>query len=210
MNEGSSKLSVYMPLVQQLSKYAFVLLCLLIFAPRIVTFLDVVEQRILAGSEVSIGPSGIKFGEAPKMPVPGLSIRFSSSENTGGDNGAGGSAVGTDPFPQTAPFRSAPTKGMAIDAPPEDVLHLVHGAAKKDGDYLVKVRLESMDASLMGRVKKVVYHLHSSFNPPTREVTDPTNGFELSLTAWGQFEIKADVYLSGRSDPVRLSRWLNF
>jgi len=213
------KIEKYLPWLMQLTRYAFILLCLVVFAPRIITLLDATEQRLASGGEVSIGVSGVKFGEAPKMPVPTKSLdRYAGLSGIGNlRTGSGGVGLGgtgtttTDPVIQSAPFRSgAPTKGMLASATPEDLLHLVHGAAKQGPDYIVKVRLESTDASLMEDVQKVIYHLHSSFNPPTREVTDRSTGFELSFTAWGQFEVKADIYLKGRRSPVRIGRWLNF
>jgi hypothetical protein len=92
----------------------------------------------------------------------------------------------------------------------EDVYYLVHGAAKQGSDYSVKVSLGAFEPSLLDKVDRVVYYLHESFENNKREVTDRSSDFSLLFNAWGQFEIKADVYLKGRLEPVKLRRWLNF
>lgn len=215
---AESKLGTYMPLLQQLTKYAFFLLCLFIFAPRIITLLDVTEQRMLSGGEISIGPTGIKLGEAPKMPVPqdvsrdisrisrkppvrGVTPRLSSS-------GGGG---GHDPIEQWSPDGAA-VKGMGDISvlSMDDIYHLVHGAARQGTDYSVKVTLGAIEPSLLDDVEKVVYHLHETFKDSDREVTDRSDDFAIMFSAWGQFEIKADVYLKHSSTPIKLRRWLNF
>lgn len=210
MNESKqSKLSIYMPLIQQLSKYAFFLLCLIIFASRVITLLDATEQRLLSGGEISIGPSGIKFGEAPKMPPQTASVsKRGYFVDPLSNIGTNHDTTKRSPV-QGAPTR-VPTKAIEVGTPIEESLHLVHGAAKQKSDYTVKVKLESTNPDAMRSVQKVIYHLHNSFQDPMREVTNGSNGFELSFTAWGQFEIKAYIYVKGKSQPIELRRWLNF
>ena len=41
-------------------------------------------------------------------------------------------------------------------------------------------------------IKKVVFHLHQDFVPPSVEVTSPP--YELSRIGWGTFDIEADVH----------------
>jgi len=187
----TSKTIAYLPFIQQVTKYAFFFLCLLIFAPRIITLLDATEARLAEGSAVSIGLDGIQLGEAPKMPV---TKSVDPSVNLGRLGGG------------------APVKGHGnlTVVPLEDVYHLVHGAAKDKMDYIVKVSLDALDPSYLDRVDKVVYHLHDSFENDVREVTDRSSGFSMTFGAWGQFEVKADVYVRDRREPVRLKRWLNF
>jgi len=208
----TSKLMAYMPLIQQLTRYAVFLLCLIIFGPQISAVLTAAEQRLAAGAEVSIGPAGIKLGEAPKMPVTrvastgigdftGLSgIGMGGSGATGGGSGFG------------AIIQGAPVKGMGNVSrmATEDVYYLVHGSAKEKSDYSVKVSLGAFEPSLLDKVDRVIYHLHESFENSRREVTDRYSDFSLLFNAWGQFEIKADVYLKGQSTPIKLRRWLNF
>lgn len=203
-----SKVIAYLPLIQQLTKYAFLLVCLLIFAPQIINLIDTTEQRLAAGGEVSIGPSGIKLGEAPKMPVSTSDRnRIANIEMSGTApvrSGSGGFGVSIT--------QGAPVKGMGVHSYVsfEDMYYLIHGAVKQGSDYSVKVSLGSIDPSLMEKVEKVVYRLHESFKDNVREVTDVESNFSLLFTAWGQFEIKADVYLKGHEKPMTLRRWLNF
>lgn len=211
---GESKLQTYMPLLQQLTKYAFFLLCLVIFAPKVITLFDVTEQRLLSGGEISIGPAGIKLGEAPKMPVEhGVSNQIDRISGRGGSmisqTPLSGSSHG--PLEQWSPNRGA-VKGMPdmSKLSMEDVYHLVHGSAKQSRDYTVKVTLGALEPRLLDDVEKVVYNLHETFRDPVREVTDRSTDFALVFSAWGQFEVKADVYLKGKLEPVKLRRWLNF
>jgi hypothetical protein len=202
-----------MPLIQQLTKYAFILLCLVIFAQQLITLMDATVDRLVSGGEVSIGPAGIKLGEAPKMPVTKVAsvdskyladLEMAGSALTrSGSGGAGMSII------QSA---VAPTKGMGniSKVNVEDIFYLVHGAAKQRTDYTVKVTLGALDPDLMNKVEKVIYHLHETFDINTREVTDRSTNFALEFTAWGQFEIKADVYLKEKVSPIKLRRWLNF
>jgi hypothetical protein len=200
-----TKLVACIPLTQQLCKYAFWLLCLAIFAPQVSSVLRAAEERLAAGAEVSIGPAGIKLGEAPKMPTASADIgRMVGLGTAPVKSGSGGSGLSI--------LQGAPEKGMMnlSSVAIEDMFYLVHGAAKQGTDYSVKVTLGALDPDLMGRVEKVVYHLHESFDINVREVTDRSSNFALEFTAWGQFEVKADAYLVDQPDPVKLRRWLNF
>jgi transcription initiation factor IIF auxiliary subunit len=87
---------------------------------------------------------------------------------------------------------------------------LKHGAAKQGTDYTIKVTLGAHHPDLLARVEKVVYHLHENIKDNVREVTDKGTDFALTFTASGQFEMKADVYLKDRNDPIKIRRWLNF
>lgn len=206
----TTKVTAYLPLIQQLTKYAFLLLCLLIFAPQIITLMDATEQRLAAGGEVSIGPTGVKLGEAPKMPQSTtVAVDVGRAMNFPGMGGSGMGGVGAIIQEHVS---GAPVKGMGdvTRMPTEDVYYLVHGASKDKADYSVKVKLDALDPAYLDKVEKVVYHLHESFNNNVRVVTDRSSGFALSFNAWGQFEVKADIYLKGRSGHIKLRRWLNF
>ncbi|WP_158885886.1 pYEATS domain-containing protein [Amycolatopsis anabasis] len=43
-----------------------------------------------------------------------------------------------------------------------------------------------------------------------REVTDRATNFGLRTSAWGMFNLSADVHVAGRSRPLRLERYINF
>ena len=57
---------------------------------------------------------------------------------------------------------------------------------------------------------RVVYYLHPTFKNPIREIVDPDSNFQLKTSAWGEFEIQADVFLLTRKEPIRLKRFLKF
>ncbi len=96
-------------------------------------------------------------------------------------------------------------------------LYLVHTAEQTANQdslgrtyYLVRVQLAAAVSNLLDNVERVVYHLHPTFPNPEREVTNRDNQFELTLQAWGQFTLRADVYLRGSAKPIPLTRYLNF
>ncbi|GAA2156071.1 hypothetical protein GCM10009760_56630 [Kitasatospora kazusensis] len=102
------------------------------------------------------------------------------------------------------------------EAAPPTSLHLVHtaradGSRSTDGRpyFRIHVCLASFRAADLDRVTRVVYHLHPSFPEPDRTVTDRATEFGLTVLGWGEFNLRADVYLAGRPTPVRLERYLN-
>jgi hypothetical protein len=60
-----------------------------------------------------------------------------------------------------------------------------------------------------GRVESVTYHLHPTFHNPVHSVTDKTSKFKLSGSGWGEFNIKAEVYLAD-GEKLTLNHWLKF
>ncbi|MCX4736773.1 pYEATS domain-containing protein [Streptomyces sp. NBC_01363] len=114
----------------------------------------------------------------------------------------------------TPPTTVAPPHAVSAKAAPR--IHVAH-AARRDrsldrGNYRyhrIRVFLEGDDDGDLDRVTKVVYHLHPTFPEPDRLVTDRTTEFELSMSAWGEFTLTADVHVEGRQAPLRLEQYLN-
>jgi transcription initiation factor IIF auxiliary subunit len=48
----------------------------------------------------------------------------------------------------------------------------------------------------LSKVRKVRYLLHPTFDPPTRWVDDRRSKFRLDCAGWGEFTIRADVFLA--------------
>ena len=76
--------------------------------------------------------------------------------------------------------------------------------------YKIRIWLESESEEILDKVSKVVYHLHPTFPNPDRIVKTRENNFKLEEYAWGQFLLKADVFLYDVKDPIKLERYLNF
>jgi len=127
-----------------------------------------------------------------------------------------------DEAPDTKEFlekveKEAPEKDRALPIDLAKDLFLVHNAEKTNSRdrqgrpyYDVRVQLASANPALLDEVSKVEYHLHQTFANPNRLVENRINNFELTLTAWGQFTIRADVYFIHSDQKVSLSRFLNF
>ncbi|MBD3261422.1 MAG: hypothetical protein GF334_07035 [Candidatus Altiarchaeales archaeon] len=228
------RLKIRMPLIQQLTKYAFFLLVLFLFASRIINVLDATEERLALGGEFSIGPTGLKLGQAPKIPdtklstvtVEELSVPespVSEAQTKGGgsfygltDFGAAGG--GNTSIEQPHPPIHDPLEQRPLELPEKtrkdaraEMFYIIHGAKKiKAGEYAVKIRLGAHNEKTLSSVDRVVYILHETFKDRRREVTDKDSRFELNITAWGQFEIKAEVFLNNQESPIKLRRFLNF
>lgn len=54
----------------------------------------------------------------------------------------------------------------------------------------------------MSKVDHVVWHLHPTFSPPIRSVSDRSTGFRLSARGWGTFELRAVIYGSNSETPM--------
>ena len=59
------------------------------------------------------------------------------------------------------------------------------------------------------RVASVTYFLHPTFSNPIHEVSDKSSKFKLSGSGWGEFNIKAEVSLTG-GETLTLNHWLQF
>ena len=97
---------------------------------------------------------------------------------------------------------------------PEKGLQLVHRSSfwkvkNNRSYYRIIVSLDSRDPRALADVERVVYYLHKSFENPIREVTDPRKRFAMKTAAWGEFTMRADVFLRGKTEPLRLSRYVS-
>ena len=97
---------------------------------------------------------------------------------------------------------------------PIETIQLVHQTSfakvKRNRNYYsIVVSLDGVAPEALANVDRVVYFLHKTFKNPVREVRDATNNFRLKTAAWGEFTIRAAVYLKNNKNPVCLSRYLN-
>jgi len=197
----------WIPLLQTLVWPLFVVSLLFLLRGHLGELITTIKSRIEKGDPFEAGTSGIKLGSsAPQAP--------SGKEPQ----------PGVQPVPSIGPvgFRAEAGTGSVSDrdspAPKEDhSIYLVHTARRdKSLDkgqydyYRLKIFLEGEDDGDLERVTKVVYHLHPTFYNPDRTVTDRDSNFELSTSAWGMFNLTADVYTRDRKEPLRLERYLNF
>jgi len=216
MNEKIQVLVPLLPLIQQIFRYIAIALLLLLFSKPLVTLIRGVQDRILLGSAVELGPSGLKLGEAPKL-----------SEKKLAD--ADIEEILEEPLTEEAPTEEfaveqseAPTKGGGMQQATifygdrsEDaakrMYYLIHAAEKISADrYNVVIRLGAQNPEALQKVDRVIYHLHESFQDPVREIREKNNDFEIRLSAWGQFMLYAEVYIEGRAVPLKMDRYLNF
>lgn len=52
----------------------------------------------------------------------------------------------------------------------------------------------------LGQVVDVKYVLHPTFPNPVQVITDPTGGFVLKTSGWGEFGLKAFVHMQDNSE----------
>jgi hypothetical protein len=94
-------------------------------------------------------------------------------------------------------------------------IQLVHRAKfwkRMEGEeyWRLFISLAEPNPTTLRTIDKVVYHLHETYQNRTREIFDKKSNFELKTSAWGEFEIYADVFFAADYTPVRISRYLNF
>jgi hypothetical protein len=169
-----------------------------------------IATRIASGDaiELTAGPSSVKIGESklrrPPTEIKRAEATLEKKEGLLRPDVPGDSAAGA--------ALSLPLVADAL----LNTIYVVHrtGRPRTDKDGVdrraLRVYLDADSEELLGRVERVIYHLHPSFADPDREVRDPDEGFELRTRAYGEFNLSADVYFKGQAHAVRLYRYLNF
>ena len=118
------------------------------------------------------------------------------------------------PGPAVEDAEANSTKLVRDPGPPHSAF-LIHkfrrdSSLDKNGyEYFrLKVWVET-DGISPEQIESVTYHLHPTFQNPTKTISDRANNFLLSLPAWGAFLLFADInFKDGRV--WRIERFLNF
>lgn len=187
----------WIPFLQALIWPIVVLTLAFKFRSGLGRLIEAVNSRVERGDAFEAGASGIKLGpSSPQTPT------------------------GAEPQPGAQPVLEVPPPLAELTEAPADAaprVHLVHSAHRdsavdKNGYkyFRLRIALEGDSDADLDRVAKVVYHLHPTFRDPDRVVTNRSTSFELTTAAWGMFDLTADVYVKGSSEPIRLERYLNF
>ena len=190
----------WIPFLQSLVWPIFIAILIYIFRSRFEDILESVKKRIEEGSSVGVGPSGFTLGSAPQLPDdPAPEEMIDDGENQ-----------------KTTPELIEKEKAFEeeLRKNPVERLQLIHTSrflkVKNGRDYYrIVVSLDPYNTEALSKVEKVVYFLHKTFRNPVREVINRDTNFELRTAAWGEFTIRAEVYLKGQTEPLRLSRYLD-
>ncbi|GLY75442.1 pYEATS domain-containing protein [Actinoallomurus iriomotensis] len=187
----------WIPFLQALIWPVVVLTFAFKFRAGLGRLIEAINSRVERGDSFEAGASGIKLG--PSSPQ---------------------TAAGVEPQPGAQPVLEVPPPLAELTEPSTDAaprVHLVHSAHRDSAldrngyrYFRLRIALEGDSDSDLDRVTKVVYHLHPTFRDPDRVVTNRSTGFELTTAAWGMFNLTADVYVKGSTEPIRLERYLNF
>ncbi|MFT4938942.1 MAG: hypothetical protein ACI88A_001974 [Paraglaciecola sp.] len=190
----------WIPFLQSLVWPTFIAILIYIFRNRFEGILESVKKRIEEGSSVGVGPSGFSLGSAPQLP----------------DNPTPEEMIDDGEDQKTTPELIKKEKALEeeLSKNPVERLQLIHTSRylkiKNGRDYYrIVVSLDPYNTDALSKVEKVVYFLHKTFRNPVREVTNRDTNFELITAAWGEFSIRAEVYLQGKTEPLRLSRYLD-
>jgi prokaryotic YEATS domain len=91
-------------------------------------------------------------------------------------------------------------------------IYLAHRVRRVSGSQnrRLTMYLDADEPEFLSKVEKVTYQLHPTFVPREVTVTSRGDGFQYEVVAWGEFVLFALVYFKGVSNPVQLSRYLNF
>jgi hypothetical protein len=196
------------PLLQSLVWPVFILVVLFVGRRFIGSILDAIRVRIESGDTFEAGTSGLKLtstGTLVAQPPSPLALPTSSDVAA----------------PSEAEIPTPP-EGITAGLPKNAVrqnpgVYVVHKARRdKTLDqgavefYRLRIFLETDPTFDLNSVKRVVYHLHPSFQNPDRTVLDAETQFEIRTIAWGQFPLRAEVFLREGSEPLKLERYINF
>lgn len=187
----------WIPFLQSLVWPVFIGILICIYKTRFEEILKSIKERIDAGSSVDISSSGISIGQLPDNPKPEEMIDDEETQ------------VVTPELMEKEKALERKLSNNSIEK-----LQLVHSTrflkVKNGRDYYrIMVSLDPYNTEALSKVDKVVYFLHKTFRNPVREIKDRYSNFELRTAAWGEFTIRAEVYLNGQSEPLRLSRYLD-
>lgn len=192
----------WIPFFQSLIWPIFIALIIFFVRGWFIELLNVIKTRIETGSEISLGPAGFALGSGPKYDVPNEEGQKEVLEK------AVEEIVQLDKKNELLPHKELSQSIYLIHT-----AHLVRQADPSDNQrdfYQIRVQLSSYIPTILDRVDKVIYYRHRSLKPEIREITDRQSNFEMRAKLWGQFNLRAEVYFKGSSQPLTLYRYLNF
>ena len=190
----------WIPFLQSLVWPIFIGILIYIYKSRFEAILESIKKRIDAGSSVGVGPGGITIGSAPQLPDdPAPEEMIDDGEDQ---------VATPELIEKEKAFEEELSKNSV------EKLQLIHTSrylkVKNGRDYYsIVVSLDPYNTEALSKVEKVIYFLHKTFRNPVREVVNRDSNFELRTAAWGEFTIRAEVYLKGQTEPLRLSRYLD-
>lgn len=196
-------MSEWIPLLQSLVWPVFIAVFLFLTRGHIIAILRSVSTRIEQGDPFEAGPSGISFGKSEQKLT-----RL-------GETAEGRSEAGQPAMRGGSP-ESVGESGKGVPAHYQEITYLVHSvsAPRVDTDGVerrgMSIIIDADSEDILDKIERVVYHLHPTFPNPDRETTDRKRRFILNVTAWGEFNLSAEVYFKGYQRPLILFRYLNF
>lgn len=179
-------MSEWIPLLQSLVWPVFFAILLFVMRRQVRNLAASIARRVDRGDSFQVGPGGLSLGQGE----PRLTKLDEVSAKTVPDRDTVESLT--------------------------NVVYLIHSASapRTDADGTERRELEVIvdadSASILDKVERVVYQLHPTFTDPVRQVTNRKSKFAMRTRAWGQFNLKADVYFKDQPMPLTLYRYLNF
>lgn len=188
----------WIPLLQSLIWPVFIAAFLFLIRGHVVAILKSVSTRIERGDPFEAGPSGISFGQSGQKLTRLEEVSADQPPMRGGHPESLGEADAG--FPNQ--YQEVTYLVHSVSAPRVDT----DGVARRE----ISACIDADSEEILDKIERVVYHLHPTFPQPNRETTDRKRRFLLNATAWGEFNLSADVYFRGYPKPLTLFRYLNF
>lgn len=188
-------LAPYVPVFQTFLWVTLIGLTVILFYREYRSILNALKGRVETGSSLKVGTSGFEVGAAPESIQKGES-RVATSE---------GAQLSTPEALKEVFIHRRYPEGFT------DEIFLVHGwevlkpsSGRKDGNYRIRIWVESYDESLLDKINRVTYRLPGTFLERIITTKARNKNFELWLNCWGEFTIAA--YLEREEKPAL---WLN-
>jgi hypothetical protein len=188
---------------------SFILLLLYLGRKSILPILEAIRTRIESGDAFEAGTSGVKLGRS----TTGYVSKTNSHTVMRVDGVSEKVLIADKKQDENHPKEESQEKSEQ-EVPSVYIVHKARRNKSLDSGgyeyYNLRIFLEIDEEEDLSRISHVVYHLHPSFPKPDRIIRDRDTQFELRTSAWGQFNLTADVYLKSYDKPLKLERYLNF
>jgi len=226
--EKTKTWELILPLISKLIWPIFIVILILLSKD----VLDALKQRILMGSNVKIGQY-FELGEIPNLDAKDTTITKIKDEVKEIEQQLEVTDAPVKSNPKSPP-KIVIGKPTIVEKTNQSILpqasqkqltqelieryskliYLTHYSAferivNRRRHFRIRIETLAHDQDTYSKITKVVYHLHETFKPPVREMTNKDENFKLDLVVWGEFTVYADVHVENLNEPIHLERYLD-
>lgn len=216
MSEGfwsGSSISDWIPLFQSALWPAVVVGIAFWFRQSFIGLFGAIKKRIDDGSRIKATTAGVEIDSPPKMSELAPPPEARVAELAKNFVELRGESISQSTASATLNVDRPDEKRELGAAPAYYLIHKFRRDSRLDTKdyeyYKIKIWLDADQPEMLDQIASVVYELHPSFRNAIRVVLNRDDGFALTITAWGEFNIHAEIKFKGGRSSIHLSRYLN-